>query len=37
MHITPAEGQTDEEITACYTRSLRGNLRETKKARGLLL
>jgi hypothetical protein len=37
MHMTPAEGQTDEEITARYTRNLRGNLRELKKARGLLL
>ena len=36
-HMTPAEGQTDEEITALYTRSLSGNLREMKKAHRLLL
>jgi hypothetical protein len=36
-HMTPAEGQTDEEITARYTRSLSGNLREMKKAHRLLL
>jgi Polyketide cyclase / dehydrase and lipid transport len=37
MHMTPAEGQTDEEITARYTRNLRGNLRAMKKALGLPL
>ena len=35
-HMTPAEGQTDEEITARYGRSLSGNLRD-KKAHRLLL
>jgi Polyketide cyclase / dehydrase and lipid transport len=35
MHMTPAEGQTDDEITARYTRNLRGNLRAMKKALGL--
>ena len=37
MHMTPAEGQTDEEITARYTRNLRGNLRAMKKALGVPL
>jgi Polyketide cyclase / dehydrase and lipid transport len=37
MHMTPAEGQTEEEITARYTRNLRGNLRAMKKALGLPL
>jgi hypothetical protein len=37
MHMTPAEGQTDEEITTRYTRNLRGNLRAMKKALGLPL
>lgn len=37
MHLTPAEGQTDEEITARYTKNLRGNLRAMKKALGLPL
>jgi hypothetical protein len=37
VHITPAEGQTEEEITARYTRNLRGNLRAMKKALGLPL
>jgi hypothetical protein len=37
MHMTPTEGQTDEEITARYTRNLRGNLRAMKKALGLPL
>jgi hypothetical protein len=37
MHMTPAPGQTDEEITARYTRNLRGNLRAMKKALGLPL
>jgi hypothetical protein len=37
MHMTPAEGQTDEEITTRYTRSLRGNLRAMKNALGLPL
>ena len=27
MHLSPSEGQTDEDITARYTRNLRGNLR----------
>jgi hypothetical protein len=35
MHLSPSEGQTDEDITARYTRSLRGNLRAMKKALGL--
>jgi len=35
VHMTPAEGQTDEEITARYTRNLRGNLRAMIKALGL--
>jgi len=37
MHMTPAEGQTEEETTARYTRNLRGNLRAMKKALGLPL
>ena len=35
MHLSPSEGQTDEDITARYTRNLRGNLRAMKKALGL--
>src|ERR1700735_4633862 len=37
MHMTPAEGQTEEEVTARYTRNLRGNLRAMKKALGVPL
>jgi Polyketide cyclase / dehydrase and lipid transport len=37
MHMTPPEGQTEDEITARYTRNLRGNLRAMKKALGLPL
>lgn len=37
MHMTPAAGQTEDEITARYTRNLRGNLRAMKKALGLPL
>ncbi len=37
MHMTPAEGQTEDKITARYTRNLRGNLRAMKKALGLPL
>lgn len=37
MHLSPSEGQTDEDITARYTRNLRGNLRAMKKALGLPL
>jgi len=37
IHMTPAEGQTEDEITARYTRNLRGNLRAMKKALGLPL
>jgi hypothetical protein len=37
MHMTPAEGQTDDDVTARYTRNLRGNLRAMKKALGLPL
>jgi Polyketide cyclase / dehydrase and lipid transport len=37
VHMTPAEGQTDEEVTARYTRNLRGNLRAMKKALGVPL
>jgi hypothetical protein len=37
MHLMPAEGQTDEEITARYTKNLRGNLRAMKKALGVPL
>ena len=32
MHLSPSEGQTDDDITARYTRNLRGNLRAMKKA-----
>ena len=32
MHMSASEGQTDEDITARYTRNLRGNLRAMKKA-----
>jgi Polyketide cyclase / dehydrase and lipid transport len=35
MHLSPSDGQTDEDITARYTRNLRGNLRAMKKALGL--
>jgi hypothetical protein len=35
MHLSPSEGQTDEDVTARYTRNLRGNLRAMKKALGL--
>jgi Polyketide cyclase / dehydrase and lipid transport len=34
-HLSPSEGQTEEDITARYTRNLRGNLRAMKKALGL--
>jgi hypothetical protein len=37
VHLTPAEGQTEEETTARYARNLRGNLRAMKKALGLPL
>jgi hypothetical protein len=37
MHLSPSEGQTDEDITARYTRNLRGNLRAMKKALGLAI
>ena len=37
MHLSASEGQTDEDITARYTRNLRGNLRAMKKALGLPL
>jgi hypothetical protein len=37
MHMTPPEGQIEEEITARYARNLRGNLRAMKKALGLPL
>jgi hypothetical protein len=35
VHLSPSEGQTDEDVTARYTRNLRGNLRAMKKALGL--
>ena len=35
VHLTPADGQSEEEVTARYTRNLRGNLRAMKKALGL--
>jgi hypothetical protein len=37
MHMTPADGQTEEEVNARYTRNLRGNLRAMKKALGVPL
>ncbi len=37
MHLSPSEGQTDEDITARYTRNLRGNLRAMKKALGIAI
>jgi Polyketide cyclase / dehydrase and lipid transport len=37
MHMTPAVGQTEDEITTRCTRNLRGNLRAMKKALGLPL
>jgi hypothetical protein len=37
VHLSPSEGQTDEDITARYTRNLRGNLRAMKKALGLAI
>lgn len=35
MHLSPSEGNTDEDITTRYTRNLRGNLRAMKKALGI--
>ena len=35
MHLSPSEGMTDEDITARYSRNLRGNMRAMKKALGL--
>ncbi len=35
VHLSPSEGNTDEDITARYTRNLRGNLRAMKKALGI--
>lgn len=35
MHLSASETLTEEDITARYTRSLRGNLRAMKKALGL--
>ncbi len=35
VHLSPSEGVTDEDITARYTRNLRGNLRAMKKALGV--
>jgi hypothetical protein len=37
MHMTPADQQTEEEVTARYTRNLRGNLWAMKKALGVPL
>ena len=37
VHMTPAEGQTEEEVTARYTRNLRGNLRAMKIALGVAI
>jgi hypothetical protein len=37
IHLSPSEGQTDDDITARYTRNLRGNLRAMKKALGLAI
>jgi hypothetical protein len=35
--LMPPEGQIDEQITARYTRNLRGKPRATKKACGLMI
>ena len=35
VSLSPSEGTTDEDITARYTKNLRGNLRAMKKALGL--
>ena len=35
VHLGASEGNTDEDITARYTRNLRGNLRAMKKALGI--
>ena len=35
VHLSPSEGNTDEDITTRYSRNLRGNLRAMKKALGL--
>ena len=35
VHLSASEGNTDEDITARYTRNLRGNLRAMKKALGI--
>jgi hypothetical protein len=37
VHLGPSEGMTDEDITARYSRNLRGNLRAMKKALGLAI
>jgi hypothetical protein len=37
MHLSPSESLTDEDITARYSRNLRGNLRAMKKALGLAI
>ena len=37
VHLSPSAGQTDDDLTARYTRSLRGNLRAMKKALGLAM
>ena len=37
VHLSPSQGQTDDDITARYTRNLRGNLRAMKKALGLTI
>jgi hypothetical protein len=37
VHMTPADGQTEEDVSARYTRNLRGNLRAMKKALGVAL
>ena len=35
VHMSPSDSMTEEDITARYTRNLRGNLRAMKKALGL--
>ena len=37
VHLSASEGMTDEDITARYSRNLRGNLRAMKKALGLAI
>ena len=37
VHLSASDGMTDDDITARYSRNLRGNLRAMKKALGLAI